>query len=380
MTHLPQKMATNNFDIERLSSSHQQLFESQEGMIKSVESYTTSILHRYPSITIDAPIDCVTNEDFIGLKVKVAELQTELGVERNRSNKKEAIVVSLLEENHASKHFISDLQDEVSQLKRDSDEMVSHLMSLICELNRLKECPKISDARTDLSISMRLCNPIAKVISALAEERHKENEGLEGAQTKHRLHRRSMPITEDVVVIISKVSLLKKHSSSPDLKVDAAMASPPTPAFRNMLRRFNYSLLSRHLPSDASSTIIMANEQSGTKCHSTSFRFAVPFLSFSPNEEMLISQPKMVNEQSGTKWHSTNFSFAVPFLSCSPNENMLISQPKSQKKSRPHSYVDDDLDGSQAYLTSQNTVVFPGDESNHDTVDMLGSYPRRRTA
>eukprot|EP00579_Thalassiosira_antarctica_P002666 CAMPEP_0201876566 /NCGR_PEP_ID=MMETSP0902-20130614/8217_1 /ASSEMBLY_ACC=CAM_ASM_000551 /TAXON_ID=420261 /ORGANISM="Thalassiosira antarctica, Strain CCMP982" /LENGTH=377 /DNA_ID=CAMNT_0048403841 /DNA_START=117 /DNA_END=1250 /DNA_ORIENTATION=+ len=377
MTHLPQKMATNNFDIERLSSSHQQLFESQEGMIKSVESYTTSILHRYPSITIDAPIDCVTNEDFIGLKVKVAELQTELGVERFKSNRKEAIVVSLLE---ASEHVISDLQGEVSQLKGDSDEMESRLMLLICELERLKECPKTSDIKTDLRISSRLRNQIVKVISALAEERHKENEGLEGAQTKHRLHRRSMPITEDVVVIISKVSLLKKHSSSPDLKVDAAMASPPTPAFRNMLRRFNYSLLSRHLPSDASSTIIMANEQSGTKCHSTSFRFAVPFLSFSPNEEMLISQPKMVNEQSGTKWHSTNFSFAVPFLSCSPNENMLISQPKSQKKSRPHSYVDDDLDGSQAYLTSQNTVVFPGDESNHDTVDMLGSYPRRRTA
>jgi len=377
MTHLPQKMATNNFDIERLSSSHQQLFESQEGMIKSVESYTTSILHRYPSITIDAPIDCVTNEDFIGLKVKVAELQTELGVERFKSNRKEAIVVSLLE---ASEHVISDLQGEVSQLKGDSDEMESRLMLLICELERLKECPKTSDIKTDLRISSRLRNQIVKVISALAEERHKENEGLEGAQTKHRLHRRSMPITEDVVVIISKVSLLKKHSSSPDLKVDAAMASPPTPAFRNMLRRFNYSLLSRHLPSDASSTIIMANEQSGTKCHSTSFRFAVPFLSFSPNEEMLISQPKMVNEQSGTKWHSTNFSFAVPFLSCSPNENMLISQPKSQKKSRPHSYVDDDLDGSQAYLTSQNTVVFPGDESNHDTVDVLGSYPRRRTA
>jgi len=370
-------MATNNFDIERLSSSHQQLFESQEGMIKSVESYTTSILHRYPSITIDAPIDCVTNEDFIGLKVKVAELQTELGVERFKSNRKEAIVVSLLE---ASEHVISDLQGEVSQLKGDSDEMESRLMLLICELERLKECPKTSDIKTDLRISSRLRNQIVKVISALAEERHKENEGLEGAQTKHRLHRRSMPITEDVVVIISKVSLLKKHSSSPDLKVDAAMASPPTPAFRNMLRRFNYSLLSRHLPSDASSTIIMANEQSGTKCHSTSFRFAVPFLSFSPNEEMLISQPKMVNEQSGTKWHSTNFSFAVPFLSCSPNENMLISQPKSQKKSRPHSYVDDDLDGSQAYLTSQNTVVFPGDESNHDTVDVLGSYPRRRTA
>mmetsp|Transcript_2455 Transcript_2455/g.4416 ORF Transcript_2455/g.4416 Transcript_2455/m.4416 type:complete len:341 (-) Transcript_2455:213-1235(-) len=340
MTHLPQKMATNNFDIERLSSSHQQLFESQEGMIKSVESYTTSILHRYPSITIDAPIDCVTNEDFIGLKVKVAELQTELGVERFKSNRKEAIVVSLLE---ASEHVISDLQGEVSQLKGDSDEMESRLMLLICELERLKECPKTSDIKTDLRISSRLRNQIVKVISALAEERHKENEGLEGAQTKHRLHRRSMPITEDVVVIISKVSLLKKHSSSPDLKVDAAMASPPTPAFRNMLRRFNSSKLLSRLPSDGS-TKSMTSEQSGTRCRSTSF------------------------------------GCTVPFLSCSPNENMLISQPKSQKKSRPHSYVDDDLDGSQAYLTSQNTVVFPGDESNHDTVDVLGSYPRRRTA
>mmetsp|Transcript_2456 Transcript_2456/g.4420 ORF Transcript_2456/g.4420 Transcript_2456/m.4420 type:complete len:342 (-) Transcript_2456:213-1238(-) len=341
MTHLPQKMATNNFDIERLSSSHQQLFESQEGMIKSVESYTTSILHRYPSITIDAPIDCVTNEDFIGLKVKVAELQTELGVERFKSNRKEAIVVSLLE---ASEHVISDLQGEVSQLKGDSDEMESRLMLLICELERLKECPKTSDIKTDLRISSRLRNQIVKVISALAEEENEENEGWEGAQTNYRPPRRSaMSAPEDVEDNSNNVSLHKRYSSSPDLKVDAAMVTPPAPAFRNMLRRFNSSKLLSRLPSDGS-TKSMTSEQSGTRCRSTSF------------------------------------GCTVPFLSCSPNENMLISQPKSQKKSRPHSYVDDDLDGSQAYLTSQNTVVFPGDESNHDTVDVLGSYPRRRTA
>ena len=64
------------------------------------------------------------------------------------------------------------------------------------------------------------------------------------------------------------------------------------------------------------------------------------------------------------------------FLSCSPYKNKLISQPKSQRKSRPPSCVDDDLDGSQAYLTSQNTVVFPGDESNDDTVDVLESLEK----
>jgi len=343
MTHLPQKMATNNFDIERLSSSHQQLFESQEGMIKSVVSYTASSFRRYPSIAIDAPIDGVTNEDFIGLKMKVAELQTELGVERNRSNKKEAIVVSLLEENHASKHFISDLQDEVSQLKRDSDEMVSHLMSLICELNRLKECPKISDARTDLSISMRLCNPIAKVISALAEEENEENEGWEGAQTNYRPPRRSaMSAPEDVEDNSNNVSLHKRYSSSPDLKVDAAMVTPPAPAFRNMLRRFNSSKLLSRLPSDGS-TKSMTSEQSGTRCRSTSF------------------------------------GCTVPFLSCSPSEKVIISQPKSQRRPRCRSYVDDDLDGSQRYLNEQNTVAFPGDEPKDDTMDVFRPLGKRRS-
>ena len=55
----------------------------------------------------------------------------------------------------------------------------------------------------------------------------------------------------------------------------------------------------------------------------------------------------------------------MPFITSSFTETIASSQPESQKKlvSRHRSYVDNDLDGSQAYLSTQNTVTFPGDKS-----------------
>lgn len=114
-----------------------------------------------------------TLEELKEMKLRLAEVQTEVMVESNRRKQEQEAVASLerrnailLEENTSLKRKTSALEAKVRSLHQGSEEMVSRIVLLICEIDRLRG-GKPSSIQTDSVISAELKDKIQEVMIAL---------------------------------------------------------------------------------------------------------------------------------------------------------------------------------------------------------------------
>lgn len=114
-----------------------------------------------------------TLEELKEIKLRLAELQTEVMVESNRRKQEQEAVAALerrnailLEENTSLKRKTSALEAKVRCLHQGSEEMVSRIVLLICEIDRLRG-DKPSSIQTDSVISAELKDKIQEVMIAL---------------------------------------------------------------------------------------------------------------------------------------------------------------------------------------------------------------------
>ena len=281
--------------------------------------------------------DVFNHEDIIGLKIQVAELQTELEIERNRANKNDNVKALLQEnaqlkdENAKSTQKALLLEDKVSRIKKENEEMVSRMVLLIYEIDRLKE-GKVSHIQKDSIISTTLRDRIQRIVSVMAEEdasalelksvfrdttRRIESRrfSLSDAYQPQRICREEFSTnnSQHPSEKLDGNTIIPRRASSPDLVGDTA-AFTSAPFFQNIIRHFRNSISRMH------------NNESSDQTNT------IP--------------TKHVSRR--------RFEFTDPFgPSSQKNDNIALVNKMS---------VQNDADENQMYLSFQNTVSFPSEK------------------
>ena len=319
----------------------------QDGIIgKTVSCTSTKSKYDHEVDNIGGEID---REELISLKVKLAELQTELMIEQNVSKKEKETVASLMEDNASLKRQTSFLEEKVSRLEKRSDEMVSRITLLVCEIDRLREISgRHSNIQNDSIMSSALRGKIEQVMVALKT--------ISGEMVDHHPPDASSSSAQQPMVNVFKTYAPKRASTNDGLATKHTEETDKAGTLKKTVTRRS---------SDPTT-----NEQSGARWYmrraslpenGSSYSLHGMFRAFSKDEEEpLPPTHRKKQQQEPTQRRQRKI---VVFKNSFRSE---LSSSESPTLQRRNTY-----DNNRVHLKNQNTVFFPFDSFTEADAEKL---------